>query len=1101
LTDIPGDSTTTASLTVGSTVADSLEVSGDHDWFRITLTAGQPVVVTLNGITLADPYLYIRDSSGNLLHSNDDVVDGVIHDSRVAFSPGYTGTYFLDVGAWNENYTGTYQLSVQPYTPPPLGTNDQIAEQLVSGFWGGDVHHWNVSQGGTITVNISTLTAAEQTLARAALAEWTDIIGVHFQEVSSGGQIAFDHSEGSDGSTAGTDAIWSNGIITSAHVQISSSWVNTYGTSLDSYSFQTYVHEIGHALGLGHSGEYNETASYPYDAMFSNDAWPASVMSYFDQHENTYFNGLGFSLDYAVTPMAADILAMQQLYGLSATTRTGDTVYGYNSNAGGIYNASQYPDVAYTIFDSSGNDTLDFSGSGANQVLNLNPEAFSNVSGQTGNVSIARGVVIENAIGGSGDDTLIGNAANNVLDGRGGTNTVSYAAAAAGVTVNMGISTGQNTVGAGIDTLLNYSVLTGSQFDDALSARSGSDIVVHGGTGNDRIVGAGGGDHLWGDAGNDWFVSLGGNDINGGLGYDTVDYSGMTHGITIKLYAIGQDFGNGTFDQLDLIEQVIGTSYADHLYAYQTADSLVGGGGDDILEGTTNGPTKMAGGAGNDVYEVYYQADQIIESAGQGTDLVEARSNYTLGTDVENLTLLSAVYDPYAGAAVNSNVPSSDFYGTGNDLSNVITGNAGANVLSGQGGADTLTGGAGADTLTGGAGNDIFKDTASGLNGDTITDFGSGDKIVITDANLAGFSFSLSGHTLTYTGGSLTLGGLPTGAIVASIGVGGGIQLTISESVASAGIRATHNDFNGDGRSDILWANDGGLVTDWLARSDGSFAGNSDNFLKQVDPSWHVAGTGDFNGDGRVDLLWLNNGGLVTDWLAGANGGFSGNSGNFLASVGTSAHLAGTGDFNGDGYADILWKNDNGSVTDWLGQANGGFTANPGFGASVDASWHVAGTGDFNGDGYSDILWKNNGGLVTDWLGRADGGFTGNGDAFLAHVDTSWHIAGTGDFNGDGYSDILWQNDGGLVTDWLGRADGSFTGNGDTFLAHVDTSWHVAETGDFNGDGRADILWQNNGGLVTDWLATANGSFTGNGDTFLAHTDTSWHIMPNETFF
>lgn len=302
MTDIAGDSTTTATLTVGGTVANSLEVVGDHDWFKITLTAGQPVVVSVNGITLEDPYLYIRDSSGTKLYSNDDIVDGVDRDSKVAFNPTYTGTYYIDVGAFEDKYTGTYQVSVQPYTPPPLATNDQIADQLVDGYWGGDSHHFNVTQGGTISVDISTLNAAEQTLARAALAEWSDIIGVHFQEVTGGGQIIFDHSEGSDGMIAATDANWSNGITTSAHVQISSSWVTHYGTSLNSYSFQTYVHEIGHALGLGHSGNYNDTATYPYDALFKNDAWSTSIMSYFDQHDNTYFASQGFSAAIRLSP-------------------------------------------------------------------------------------------------------------------------------------------------------------------------------------------------------------------------------------------------------------------------------------------------------------------------------------------------------------------------------------------------------------------------------------------------------------------------------------------------------------------------------------------------------------------------------------------------------------------------------------------------------------------------------------------------------------------------------------------------------------------------------------------------------------------------------
>ena len=195
MTDIPGNLTTTATLTVGGTASDTLETPGDHDWYRITLTAGQAVTVMVSLGTLEDSYLNIRDASGNILYSNDDIVDGVERGSRISFMPLSTGTYYIDVGSYNDQYSGTYQVSVQPYTQPPLATNDQIAQQLVSGYWGGDLHHFNVTQGGTITVNISTLTAAEQNLALNALQEWSDIIGVHFSQVTSGGQIVFDDSK------------------------------------------------------------------------------------------------------------------------------------------------------------------------------------------------------------------------------------------------------------------------------------------------------------------------------------------------------------------------------------------------------------------------------------------------------------------------------------------------------------------------------------------------------------------------------------------------------------------------------------------------------------------------------------------------------------------------------------------------------------------------------------------------------------------------------------------------------------------------------------------------------------------------------------------
>src|SRR5205814_386957 len=151
-------------------------------------------------------------------------------------------------------------------------------------------------------------------------------------------------------------------------------------------------------------------------------------------------------------------------------------------------------------------------------------------------------------------------------------------------------------------------------------------------------------------------------------------------------------------------------------------------------------------------------------------------------------------------------------------------------------------------------------------------DFGVGDKIVFTDASLSGFTFSLSGNTLTYAGGSLALASTISGSLVASAAVNG-VQLMLSP------IHDASNDFNGDGRSDILWRNDTGQITDWLGTSTGGFL-SSTTFSTFVPASWHVVGTGDFNGDGRDDILWRNDNGQLTDWLGTSAGGMIDNSAN-----------------------------------------------------------------------------------------------------------------------------------------------------------------------------------------------------------------------------
>ena len=487
--DVAGSTATTASLTVGAgPVRSALNAAGDRDWYAVTLTAGETYNFTTSatgGAADPDTTLTLRDASGNVLAFNDDS-SGTY--SAVRFTATSSGTYYVDVGSYVDSEAGNYQLTASVAEPLTAFTNDQIADQLVNGFWGGpaDSRAFAVRTGGVMAVNVSGLTEQGRFLARNALELWGDALGIRFFEVNSGGSIVFDDNE--EGAFSSSERF--NNIITSSRVNISTAWLESQGTTLDSYSFQTYLHEIGHALGLGHAGNYNSTANYGQDAQYLNDSWATTVMSYFDQRENTFFSNQGFDRAFAITPRVADILAVQALYGISTTTRTGDDVYGVGNTTGrvayGIGDSATDAAgrlLSFTIIDNGGIDTLDYSSFSASQTIDLNAETFSSVGGNVGNMSIARGTVIENAIGGSGDDVLIGNEADNMLVGGRGRDRLES-------------GDGADTLngGAGNDTLDG-----GSNVDTAIvSGRQGSYTVRQTSTGVFTVTGADGTDTLTG---------------------------------------------------------------------------------------------------------------------------------------------------------------------------------------------------------------------------------------------------------------------------------------------------------------------------------------------------------------------------------------------------------------------------------------------------------------------------------------------------------------------------------------------------------------------------------------------------------------------------
>jgi len=285
------------------------------------------------------------------------------------------------------------------------------------------------------------LNTTQQASARSALQSWANVANIVFSEVaetsSNVGDIRFAWTSATNLTSTGVQAWGWASYPNSYWPSGGDIWISTLNsnTATDSwatgaYNFESLLHELGHALGLKHPFEDTPVLSSSLDNTLY------TVMSYTEPPNNLYpsagyvdghYNWISYRVN-SVTPMVLDIAAIQYLYGANISYHTGNDTYTFDATN----------PFFETLWDAGGTDTISASNFTLSCVIDLTPGHYSSLripqASDTGGVTptydgtndlgIAYGCIIENAIGGSGNDTLIGNSSNNQLTGGTGNDTI-----------------------------------------------------------------------------------------------------------------------------------------------------------------------------------------------------------------------------------------------------------------------------------------------------------------------------------------------------------------------------------------------------------------------------------------------------------------------------------------------------------------------------------------------------------------------------------------------------------------------------------------------------------------------------------------------------
>ena len=245
---------------------------------------------------------------------------------------------------------------------------------------------------------------------------------------------------------------------------------------------------------------------------------------------------------------------------------------------------------------------------------------------------------------------------------------------------------------------------------------------------------------------------------------------------------------------------------------------------------------------------------------------------------------------------------------------------------------------------------------------------------------------------------------------------------------------------------------------------------------------WEVVGTGDFDGDGHADLLWRSAGDAYGVWLMD---GDTPRVASGIAGPGAGWEVAMVGRFTGTARSDLLWRHVDGSVR--VAPMTGASAGAPLILQGPGAGWRPTHAGDLDGNGSTDIAWAHPDGRVRLSMMSAGGAATTQ----VLGPWSGWKVAGVADLDGDGHADLLWRDPAGVYGAWL--MDGAAVRSAAALLSTPGTGWEIVGAADLDGNGTWDLLWRDRAGSYGGWLM--NG-LRPTDAALLLHAGTRWELAP-----